>query len=314
MLILHLNPLQMCFRKQVRLSNASWYQSPVFSSSLKGKMEKSWWRISASGLTCSLFDRISLQEMTSLQHELLWKGVFISLDYFTGWTQLRQVYDIFLYRMLHITEHFRDLFTVDWIVFSYFAMKEAAVCTGEKEAFHTIQISSAVWVHGSPDLYKHTFPKVDSETLYSTGRTTLLISKSPFFFSNVSTLQISRSPRVVLPGKQNHGIVPQPFKCMETSAQQRAVADTKSAQLGQLIEASLWTVVFMSYFKLGFPPLTAMGPGGALAPCCSCPSLLKCWLCRSCPGLGQSAVGGQEETYLHLHSSSQSVQLQILST
>lgn len=138
--------------------------------------------------------------------------------------------------------------------------------------------------------------------------------KAHFFFSNVSTLQISRSPRVVLPGKQNHGIVPQPFKCMETSAQQRAVADTKGAQLGLQIEASLWTVVFMSYFKLGFPPLTAMGPRGALAPCCSCPSLLKCWLCRSCPGLGQSAVGGQEQTYLHLHSSGQSVQLQILST
>lgn len=96
--------------------------------------------------------------------------VFIFLDYFTGWIQLCQIYDIFLYRMLHITEHFRDPFTVDWIVFSYFAMKGAAFCTGEKEALHSNQISASACVHGSPDLYKHTFPKEASETLCTTSK------------------------------------------------------------------------------------------------------------------------------------------------
>lgn len=82
-------------------------------------------------------------------------------------------------------------------------------------------------------------------------------------FSNVSALQISMLVSAVLPGLQSNRIIPQPLRRVETSAPQRARADTKDEHQGLLAADSLTAVLLMCYFNklLGFHPSTTRSGG-----------------------------------------------------
>lgn len=165
----------------------------------------------------------------------------------------------FLYRMPHLTECLGVLLLLAGLFLASLPCKRLYLVQGRRVTpqHPSICCSSRKWLTWLIETYLswRSFWSMLDTTCKPQQESNFSLQK-PMTFSNVSALQSSTLVSAVLPGLQSNRIIPQPLRCVKTSAPQRARADTKGEHQGLLAEDSLTAVLLMCYFNklLGFHP------------------------------------------------------------